>query len=77
MVFRFARIRRGEDLIDRELEARVVTRLEEMKQGQTIEQLSEDLHAPEDAIRSVLAVYFRNGYVIVTGEGLWKLVRRR
>ena len=58
-----------------DLEARVMNRLQAMKQGQTIEQLQTYLGEPQSKILAVLMQLAREGQVMRSKNDIWTMVR--
>ena len=56
------------------LEARVMNRLQELENGQTVKELAEYLGGSEGKILVLLAPYVREGYTRKSESG-WRLVR--
>ncbi len=57
------------------LEARVMNRLQEQRQGQTIEELQQYLKEPEGRILSVLRPLRDAGFAARSNSGVWTMVR--
>ncbi len=58
-----------------QLEARIMNRLQEHKQGQTIEQLEAYVKEPQETILLVLEPLRKAGYVAKSASGVWNMVR--
>jgi Mor family transcriptional regulator len=60
--------------VDTMLEARVMNRLQEMKGGQTIEQLQKHLKVSQSKIHAVLELYAKENHLQRSADGMWSLV---
>ena len=58
-----------------ELEAKILNRLQEMKRGQTTEQLAEHCQTPVTFVRVELEEQRKGGSVEMDKNGVWHLVR--
>jgi DNA-binding transcriptional ArsR family regulator len=57
------------------LEARIMNRLQDHREGQTIEQLEAYVKEPQERILLVLEPLRKAGYVVKSASGVWRLVR--